>query len=109
MIELENSENILERQKFARFLKDCISDTEKLVKAWEELQSFEKDDFNQRYIDLHKEALKNLKIRLSNYDIYNQKIPYKCSTCGEAECVCGEIKQPIIEPDIVDKEIDKMF
>ena len=56
-------------------------------------------------IEQEKRFLKGLKIMLSNYDIYNQKM--KCRVCRETECVCYDAG--VVETSEFDKKIDTLF
>lgn len=42
-----------------------------------------------------KEFLKQLKIKLSEYDVYQQKSPYQCLTCREVDCVCDSLASDV--------------
>ena len=83
--ELEKSDNISDRKEYVRRINLHIA-------KWEsELLEIEKlDDGETKFFNLkkNKEAIKNLKNKLSNYDIYKQK--FNCRTCQEVECVCYE-------------------
>ena len=88
--ELENSENILDRQKYAdRVKSEFIQAIEARVKR------LEKEDNADYALMLERRFLKNLKIRLSNYDVYNQKM--SCRQCGEVVCVCYVIEEKPME------------
>lgn len=111
MIELENSDNIIDRQKYAAGLKmvigrleDNITNLERpvaLIKFSEGIEEYIPPDVcaevnkvmeaDRIYLlNQEKTLVKKLKIKLSNYDVYNQQTPYRCSTCGEQSCVCQE-------------------
>lgn len=80
MIELETSTNILDRQRYSAWLKEII---DLQIKALEsELDEDIIKSCRQR------EYIKILKNKLSNYDIYNQKVPYTCMYCGQKDCIC---------------------
>lgn len=50
-------------------------------------KNLEEDDKSE--IKLEKRFLVALKERLTNVDIYGQRIPYICLVCREKECVCS--------------------
>ena len=85
MIEFENSDNIKERMMYASWVKGCITKWESQLPEIAKLDDGEVKSFD---LNRNKEAIKNLKIKLSNYDIYNQKT--KCSYCQETQCICYE-------------------
>ena len=97
LFNLENSIDILKRQQYAQRLKFYINNWEKEIpeiqktnKEYPELKFFE--------VDRNKETIKNLKIKLSNYDIYNQKIESVCRVCREKICICYEAGL-VVEPE----------
>lgn len=99
IFELEKSDDILDRQEYANRLKGYIS-------KWE-AETPEVEKLHQRYPDLesfnpkrHKEGIKKLKIKLSEYSVYNQTMKTKCSTCKETECVCYTITSEITKEEL---------
>lgn len=83
--ELENSMDISDREEYAQRLKGHIAKWESELPEIEKLDDGETKSFN---LKKNKEAIKNLKTKLSNYDIYKQK--FSCRTCQEVECICYE-------------------
>lgn len=120
--ELEKSTNILDRQQYVKHVKEYISEIESRIEQLSknglrfqylsdnykelhpaiEVAETANADINAQLLRSEKELLKKLKIRLSEYDIYNQKAPYVCLTCHESDCICQEL-QP--EKGILDDEI----
>ena len=87
LFNLEDAKDIIKRQGYAKILKRYIGlwekellEIQKIGEEYPELKSFE--------LSRNKETIKNLKIKLSNYDIYNQKT--KCRYCQETKCICYE-------------------
>lgn len=93
MIELENSPNLKDRIKYHAWLKEALARSVKMLEGCEDedLKTME-----ARYI-------KVLKDKITNYDIYQQKVVSKCRTCGEVECVCYVVDKSF------EREINKLF
>ena len=107
--ELQNSNDILLRQQFVKRVKfEFIPKVEERVKSIiaynapklpqvaslpQELREYSFD----YEIEQEKRFLKNLKILLSNYDIYNQKIESYCRVCKEKICICYDAG--LVEPE----------
>ena len=89
---LEKSAELLDRKEFVAHLKTYISVVDKNIQDLEKMVSEEK------------ELLKKLKIKLSEYDVYQQKIITKCPTCNEADCVCYVLDKPK-EPETEKKKL----
>jgi len=80
--ELENSDILLERQEYATRIKQFIRHLEGEAE-------FASQILSEKAAKNYKEAIKKWKIKLSNYDIYKQKIT--CPNCQETECICDEV------------------
>ena len=127
--ELETSQNILDRQEYARQVKEFFipqveENIKKLKQELSEINSKTKpesippeewDIYIKNSKELREDALreeneflKNLKTKLSNYDVYQQKI--KCQNCQEVECICYELgrsnteMQPEVQPSSGDEQ-----
>ena len=108
MIEFENSDNLVERTKYAQFLKDCLILAKDGLRMWE-LYEDEDAEFKEKYIKLNKDFIERLQKKLDNYDIYRQQFtPPKCSTCGEEQCVCDILRKPVSD-EITKEELNKLF
>lgn len=83
LINLRESENLVDRQFYAKSVK-------KIAELYQTVQNLAERNLIRVSAE-DKENLKQLKIHLSNYDIYKQKI--KCSYCQEVECLCYEINR----------------
>ena len=110
--ELQNSPNILDRQSFVKRVKfEFIPKVEKRIRELEATMPLEAlklpqveslpqelSEYTFDYeIEQEKRFLKGLKIMLSNYDIYNQKIVRRCPTCKEIACICYDAG--LVEPE----------
>lgn len=110
--DLEISDKIEDREEYSRQIREYfIPETEKKVKELraelKEIENKVKPEIIpienwEIYIKALKETpeyllsnelklIKNLKIKLSNYDIYKQK--FKCQYCQEVECICYESRR----------------
>lgn len=69
--ELENSEHLSDRVEYAKRLKYYILKLEEQLPTVKEIDDGETILLNY---DKNKEVIRDLKIKLSNYDIYRQKI-----------------------------------
>ena len=119
--DLENSENILDRQKYAdrikgEFIPKVEANLKRINKEWQEAkmeikpEAITQENWNiyinskisgiEYEYNLEKKFLKNLKIRLSNYDVYNQKMESPCQVCKEVVCVCYTIEEKPLEEEI---------
>lgn len=114
--ELKFSDNILDRQEYVRRIKfEFIPKIQEKIKELEEMSYSEKpENIEQADWDIYlkskkeetdyllnheKNFLKKLKISLSDYDIYKQRIC--CGICNEVVCVCEEVG--------LEKELSKLF
>lgn len=106
---------LLERQAEAQDIKEKIGIVQSRVKELEEnisssftyllkFPNMEQAVKNAQELarEVHGEELrtekmflKQLKIKLGNYDVYQQRRMYKCLTCKEVDCVCGVIGSDI--------------
>lgn len=120
--DLEKSENVLDRRKYANRIKTFfIPETKKKIielSEWKEpskLESIPQEDWdkyvailkekNEYALHTEKRFLKALKVRLSEYDIYKQNMASKCQMCHEVECVCYVIE----EDKKFTEEVNKLF
>ena len=105
--ELQNSTNILDRQQFVKRIKfEFMPKVEERItktqvskfeqkpesiseESWKIYQDSVKE-VSDYELALEKRILKGLKIMLSNYDIYNQRIESVCRICREKTCICYE-------------------
>lgn len=81
--ELESSENLAERNEYARRLKEYILQRE------EQIKHLGKSDSTMLDKDKNIQALKRVKEKLANYDVYKQA--FHCFICGEKICICDEL------------------
>ena len=98
MIELENSENLQDRIKYHKFLKEALTRSNQMVETCDD----------EHLKELETKYIKVLKDKIFNYDIYRQKVIVKCRTCNEVECVCYVLK-PEVQSEITEAELNKLF
>jgi len=91
--ELQHSPDILLRQEFVKRIKTEFMP--KVQKSFARLEGYE--------LELQIHFLKGLKVLLSNYDIYNQRMV--CRICQETECICYIVD----ESKITEEEITKLL
>ena len=126
--ELQNSTNILDRQQFVKRIKfEFMPKVEERItktqvskfeqkpesiseESWKIYQDSVKE-VSDYELALEKRILKGLKIMLSNYDIYNQKMIKRCSICKEENCICHEagLETGLVEADKFETEIKTLF
>lgn len=77
--ELGNSDNLAERAEYAERIKYDIALNEDVIATSEENGI---DTTELRRLN------KEMKDRLSDFDVYRQKPMYACDRCKEVDCVC---------------------
>lgn len=89
---LENSDKVQDRNLYSQSVKKIIKESQYLMGVCAKMELPLPEDY--------KKNLSNLKNKMSNYDVYRQKI--SCETCKEVQCICGEVLS-------LEKELNKIF
>lgn len=77
--ELCTSTDLTKRMEYVRRLKEDIATNERVLETM---------DRANEPADALKKMNKEMKDRLSDYDVYQQKPMYHCWRCKELDCVC---------------------
>jgi hypothetical protein len=107
-----HSNNISERKAYADFLKLAIKVSHDALELTPlpymmfspTIAQYEKQVNEEIQKDvselqrMQKKYIAKLKDKLANYDVYNQKTPYRCPICHERECICQELQLNVSEP-----------